>query len=261
MKSGKTMHKHGLYLAVLMAVGYGASVRAETVPDTWHFTVSPEFGATTFQGNGAVGSMAGHLKVPFHRVMKDTHFAVAGQVQADKGPYSLWLGGQYLDLSQGVQFDGGHIQGSAKARATLMEVGGAYRVWSRATGGDTVHGGPQRMTLAPLAGVRWTRLKASVDADGLSASQQSTWAVPFVGARFSADLSPRWVVITEADTGAWGRDFTLQGQAYLGYRLALLGQPAVLRAGYQALHQDHKATDFHWDVTQYGPAAGLSVTF
>jgi hypothetical protein len=104
------------------------------------------------------------------------------------------------------------------------------------------------MILSPLAGIRWMRLKATLSADGMSASQQETWAVPFVGASFSVDLRPRWVVTTEVDTGAGGVIF-------------LQGQPAVLRAGYQVLHQDHKASDFHWDVMQYGPAAGLSVAF
>ncbi|EGK9148811.1 hypothetical protein IOW38_004134 [Salmonella enterica] len=239
-----------------------AGTDSEGAPeDVWHFTVSPAFGAMGFRGNGAVGPLSGHLKMPFHKVAKDTRFAMAGSVEADRGPLSLWLSGQYLDMSQDVALEGGYVKGHANAHATQMELGGAYRVWAQSTGGRTFHGGQQQMSLSPLAGVRWTRLKATFDADGMSASQRETWAIPFAGTRFSADLSPRWLLSAEADIGAWGRDFTLQSQVFAGYRLLLLGQPAVLRGGYQVLHQDHKTSDFHWDVTQFGPVAGLSVTF
>lgn len=246
----------------LLTAGLSCSQAGATqLADAWHFTVGPEFGAQGFKGNGAIGPMSGGLKMPFHKVAKDTRFALAGGIVATRGPLGLWLNGQYLDLSQHFDFDSGNVHGDAKGHATQLSAGAWYQVWAKHLGGQTVHGTAQQVTVSPLAGVRWTRLKASLNADGESASQQATWAIPFTGARMSADLDDHWLVNAEADIGAWGRDFTTQGQVYAGYRLALLGQPAVVHVGYQVLHQDHKESDFHWNVTQYGPVAGLSVTF
>lgn len=250
--------------ALLLSTVCSGTVQAQTTgepPEAWHFTVGPEFGATGFKGNGAVGPMAGKLKLPFHKVAKDTRFAFAGGVAATRGPLGLWFNGQYLDLSQNFRFDDGNVHGEAKGYATQLSAGAWYQVWAKDLGGHTVHGTERQVTVSPLAGVRWTRLKATLDADGESASQRATWAIPFTGARMSADLNDRWLVNAEADIGAWGRDFTTQGQLYAGYRLALFGLSSVAHVGYQVLHQDHKESDFHWNVTQYGPVAGLSVTF
>ncbi|MFZ4221300.1 hypothetical protein ACEV6Q_26150 [Enterobacter ludwigii] len=245
----------GYLQAALAADGVGAPA----ADDTWHFTVGPEFGATGFKGNGAIGPAAGSLKLPFHKVAKDTRVAFAGGVIATRGPLGLWLNGQYLSLKQ--DFDSGDHHGSARGHATELSAGAWYQVWHQNLGGQTVHGTAQQITLAPLAGVRWTGLNAAVDAGDDSGSQSASWAIPIAGARMNADLSPRWLLSAEADAGAWGRDFTTQGQVTAGYRLVLLGLPAVAHAGYQVLHQDHKTSDFHWNVTQYGPVAGLSVTF
>jgi len=230
-------------------------------PDTWHFTVIPVIGATGFKGNGAIGDHAGRLKMPMHKVAKDTRFAIAGGVEAGRGPYGMWLNGQYLDLSHHATLGSDHGELHAKAYATQASLGGYWQAWSGDLGGSTVHGTPQRWVIAPLAGVRMTHLKATVDDDKGSASRSATWAIPMAGARMSMDLSPRWLVSAEADAGAWGRRFTTQGQLFAGYRLAVFGQPAVLQVGYQVHHEDYEKQDFHWNVTQYGPVAGLAVTF
>ena len=237
----------------------GPEVQSDSA-EAWHLTVTPMAGLTGFRGNGAIGPLSGGLKMPFHKVARDTRFAMAGSVAASRGPLTLWLDGQYLDMSQNVSFDGG-VNARAKAYATQLNLGASWRVWAQNLGGKTFTGGPQQVTLAPLAGVRWTRLSAKLDADGMQASQHDRWAIPFAGLRSGVDLGERWLLTGEADAGAWGQDFTAQGQVMAGYRLTVFGQPAVAQAGYRVLHLDHKASDFHWNVTQYGPAAGLSVIF
>ncbi|WP_261113155.1 hypothetical protein, partial [Serratia quinivorans] len=91
--------------------------------------------------------------------------------------------------------------------------------------------------------------------------QTHTWAVPFVGVRGSYDLSERWNLSSQWDVGAWGRQYNLQGQTYLGYRLGILGKESMLRVGAHILHQDYQDGGFHWNVSQYGPVAGLSMKF
>ncbi|MNH32293.1 hypothetical protein D3C79_927260 [compost metagenome] len=77
----------------------------------------------------------------------------------------------------------------------------------------------------------------------------------------NVDLDSRWTLMAEGDVGAWGRDWGLQGRTYLGYRVGIFGQESLLRLGYRVIHQDHLTDDLHWNVTQYGPAAGLTVWF
>lgn len=108
---------------LMTAALYNSAALAEASPDVWHFTVGPEFGAQGFKGNGAVGPMSGGLKMPFHKVAKDTRFALAGGIVATRGPLGLWLNGQYLDLSQHFDFDSGNVHGDAKGHATQLSAG------------------------------------------------------------------------------------------------------------------------------------------
>lgn len=262
----KKTHLYFYPLAVTLAMSglFSSPLRAQDVQDAadaWHFTVGPSFSGSSFKGNGAIGPLSGKMKMPFHQVASDTRFAFSGGFIVSKGPVGFWLDGQYLDLSQSITLDGGMGKGSLKGNATQLSAGMWYQMWEKPMGGKTVHGTPQMLTVSPLAGVRWTRLKATAEADGYSASQKNSWAIPYVGGRGTIDLNERWLVTAEADIGGWGQDFTTQGQAYLGYRLGLFGIPAVAHIGYQVQHQDHKESDLHWNMTQFGPVAALTFTF
>ncbi|MBK3745901.1 hypothetical protein G3A39_42905, partial [Paraburkholderia aspalathi] len=81
-------------------------------------------------------------------------------------------------------------------------------------------------------------------------------------------LSERWNLFAQADLGGFntGTKLSANGQAYLGYRTLAFGQPTLLRAGYRAIYQDYRSTDFtghqlKWDVTEHGPVMGVSVNF
>jgi hypothetical protein len=105
-------------VSVSLPAGAAGAVSAENnTPESWHFTVSPVFGVASFRGNGAVGPLAGHLKVSFHNVMKDSRFAAASSLEAGRGPWIVWLSSQYFDLSQDMHL--GQIGGwHTKAHAT-----------------------------------------------------------------------------------------------------------------------------------------------
>ena len=85
----------------------------------------------------------------------------------------------------------------------------------------------------------------------------------------NADLTDRWNLFAEADVGGFdvGSKVSVNAQAYLGYRMEMLGKPTILRAGYRLLYQDYENDDFtgankfRWDVSQYGPVVGFSMRF
>jgi hypothetical protein len=85
----------------------------------------------------------------------------------------------------------------------------------------------------------------------------------------NADLTDRWNLFAEADVGGFdvGSKVSVNAQAYLGYRMEMLGKPTILRAGYRLLYQDYENDDFtgankfRWDVSQHGPVVGFSMRF
>ncbi|BEN47848.1 hypothetical protein K1Y37_01100 [Serratia marcescens] len=260
-----------------MTLGYGApalatvatgqtapvEARAADADDApgWRFAVTPYLWMPALQGNGALEGESGRFTLPFHKAMHNLDFFTLGGVSASYGPYSVFLDAQYLDVSKRMTFAMPGISADASMRSTQVSLGGSYQAYAQVLGGNTVFGAPQQFTVAPMAGVHWTRLNARVWGEGHTLGKSTDWAIPFVGGRVGYDLDPHWTLTAEGDVGAWGRDWGLQGQTYLGYRLGLWGQESLLRVGYRVIHQDHQTDDLHWNVTQYGPAAGLTVWF
>ncbi|UIM56145.1 hypothetical protein [Serratia marcescens] len=227
----------------------------------WRFAVTPYLWMPALQGNGALDGESGRFTLPFHKAMHNLDFFTLGEVSVSHGPYSAFLDVQYLDVSKRMTFAMPGVSADASMRSTQVSLGGSYQAYAQALGDDTVFGAPQQLTIASMAGVHWTRLNARAWGEGHALGKSTDWAIPFVGVNVGYDLDPHWTLTAEGDVGAWGRDWGLQGQAYLGYRLGLLGQESLLRVGYRVIHQDHQTDALHWNVTQYGPAAGLTVWF
>lgn len=241
-----------------------AATSAASLPmaDTdWRVTLSPYLWMPSLRGNGAVDGHTGRFKAPFHKLVRDLDFVTMGNIAVNKGRYGMFFDGQYFDLSKHLSFRAPGVSADTSIRATQLSLGGFYDVYRRELGGSTVFGAPRERTLAPTMGVHWTRMQARAWGEGMSVDQTHTWAVPFVGVRGSYDLSERWNLSSQWDVGAWGRQYNLQGQTYLGYRLGILGKESLLRVGARILHQDYQDGGFHWNVSQYGPVAGLSMTF
>ncbi|WP_139339681.1 hypothetical protein [Serratia marcescens] len=264
-------------LSLLISLGYGtqalaAVVTSQTGPmasnsineskeQDWRFAVTPYLWMPSLKGNGMMEGESGRFTLPFHKAMHNLDFFTLGDVSASYGPYSMFLDVQYLDVSKHLTFVMPGVSADASMRTTQVSLGGSYQAYAQALGGETVFGTAQQFAIAPMAGVHWTRLNARVWGEGHSLGQSTDWAIPFVGVKVEYDMDPHWTLTAEGDVGAWGRDWGLQGQAYLGYRLGLWGQESLLRIGYRAIHQDHRTDVLHWNVTQYGPALGVTVWF
>lgn len=238
-----------------------AAAAPATQDDNWQVTVSPYLWLPSLHGNGEVDGHTGRFHAPFHKLVHDLNFAIMGNVAVSKGRYGAFLDGQYLDLSEGLSFPSSGVSADGSVRSTQLSLGGFYQAYRQNLGGSTLSGAPREWIVSPVAGVSWTRMRVQVRGDGLSETHTNTWAMPFIGFRSSYDLNRRWNLSTQWDVGTWGRNYNLQGQAYLGYRFKMFDLNSLFLVGGRILHQDYQHDGLHWNVSQYGPVAGISMTF
>lgn len=234
----------------------------------WLVLVSPFVWAPSMSGQVALGGVSTAADVTFPEVFDNLSSVFMGNLEVTNRTLGFYLDGVYAKTHQSEKLYGQKI--GLDITQTTLAAGVYYRAYEYALGGATLFGEPQTWRVEPTAGVRWTKLSTKLDIGGLgfSTKKKTQWTDPFIGLRVHADLSERWALSAEADTG--GLDTaskkTYSAQAYLGYRLYLLEQPAILRAGYRVLAQDYRTNDFtgnkfHYDVTQRGPVLGLSMRF
>lgn len=232
----------------------------------WRVIVSPYVWAAALTGDASLAGFDTDVDIPFSDTLDHLDFAFMGNVEVTNGTWGAFVDVQHVQTSQ--EKDVFAQQLDLAVTMNTVEVGAYYQVYEAQLGGDTVFGKPQRVSIEPLVGARWTQIKGEVGALGRTLEKQANWWDPFVGLRINADLNERWNLFTEADIGGFdvGSKFTINAQSYLGYRTTMLGQPTILRVGYRVLHQDYETDDFtgnsfRWDVTQHGPVIGFSMQF
>jgi hypothetical protein len=240
---------------------------ARIAPESeWRVIVSPYVWAASLKGDAQLAGQATDVDVPFHDIFDHLDFALMGNVEVTNGQWGVYFDGQHVRTTQDEEVF--HHQLGLGIETTILSAGAFYRLYEEQLGGTTVFGVPRRLSIEPTVGVRWTRLKATVDAGFFATTKRADWTDPFVGLRLSADLDDRWTVNAEADVGGFdiGSKLSINAQAYLGYRTYMGSMPTILRIGYRALSQDYEGDDFtgnkfRWDVTQHGPVVGLSIRF
>ncbi len=228
--------------------------------------ISPYVWGASLTGDAALAGRSTKVDIPFSDVVKHLDFAFMGAVEVTNGRLGAFLNGQYVRTSQDEAI-GSRTLG-VDVRTSMLAAGVYYRVYEYALGGATVFGAPRSFAIEPTAGARWTRLDGRLSTMGLSMERSASWTDPFVGLRISDDITERWTLLAEADIGGFGvgSKFSVNAQAFLGYRTMLFDRPTVLRAGYRALYQNYETMDFtghtfRWNVTQHGPVAGFSMAF
>lgn len=251
----------GLISLLVLAHLPVASAASVTQDDSWRVTVSPYLWLPSLRGNGEVDGHTGRFHAPFRKLIHDLNFVAMGNMAVTKGRYGAFLDGQYLDLSEYLSFPSSGISGKSSVRSTQLSLGGFYQAYRQRLRGSTLSGTPREWIISPAAGVFWMRMRVQARGDGLSETHTNTRAIPFIGFRSSYDLNRRWNLSTEWDVGTWGRNYNLQGQAYLGYRFKMFDLNSLFLVGGRILHQDYQLEGLHWNVSQYGPVAAISMTF
>ncbi|MGP2734216.1 hypothetical protein ACTVLT_14080 [Serratia bockelmannii] len=250
----------------MLALAPWSMVQAERlsideVDDAWRVAVSPYVWMPGLRGNGTIDGHGGHFRAPFHQMARELNFVTMGNIMVNKGRYGIFFDGQYIDLSKRLNFAMPGMSADAAMRSTQLSLGGSYRVYRRVLPGATLFGAPREWTVSPTMGIHWTRMRLRAWGQGRVAEHTNSWALPFIGVQSDYDLDDRWNLATQWDVGSWGRQYNLQGQLYLGYRLGIWGQESLLRIGGRFLRQNYRDEGWHWNVSQFGPVVGLSMRF
>ena len=234
--------------------------------DGWKIIVSPYVWGASLKGKSALAGIHTDVNIPFSEIFDNLDMAVMGNVEIVKGPLGFYIDGQYVSTTQDENLFENEL--ALNVKTTSISGGAFYRVYERELGGVTVFNDPQRFTVEPTVGVRWTKIKADLAVGRFSITKKAEWTDPFIGVRLKTDLNERWNLSGEADIGGFGvgSKLSVNAQAYLGYRTFLFDRPTNLRIGYRVLSQDYQGDDFtghtfKWDVVQHGPVLGLSMRF
>lgn len=257
---------------VLLAVAsstpaaYQEQIRPPKPAPGWSLLVSPYAWGASLKGKGSLAGIRTNIDIPFSEILDELDLAMMGNAEVTNGRYGFYVDGQYVETSQSKHLLARRI--SLSVATTRLSAGVFFKLYETELAGTTAFGRPRTLSFEPTAGVRWTRLSGDIGVPGLGFGKASGWYDPFVGLRVNADLTDRWNLFAEADAGGTSSSqYSLHGRAYLGYRTLLFGRETTLRAGYRAIYQNYTADDFtgrnrfRWDVTQHGPAVGLTMRF
>lgn len=266
-----------LCAAALAGLAWSGTVRAQEVragkqtapaelAPGWALLFSPYGWAASLKGKGSLAGVSTHIDVPFSDILEHLDIAAMGNVEATNGRFGVYVDGQHVETSQTERIFRQRV--AVGITMTRLSAGAFFKLHEVTLDGTTAFGRPRTISFEPTAGIRWTRIAGDVGVLGLGFGKSSNWYDPFVGLRINADLTERWNLFAEADIGGTGSDqYSLHGQLYLGYRTLLFGREAILRAGYRVIHQNYEAYDFtrrnrfRWNVTQHGPALGVTLRF
>lgn len=234
----------------------------------WLLLASPFVWAPSMSGQAALGGVNTKVDVPFADVWENLSTVFMGNLELTNRTLGFYIDGVHAKTDQSERVYGRKV-GLAITQSTLA-VGTYYRAYEYELGGQTIFGEPRTWRVEPTIGVRWTKLSTKLDIDslGFSTKKKTEWTDPFVGLRMQADLTDRWTLSGETDTGGLDTSSkkTWNAQGYLGYRMYLADHPTIIRVGYRVLAQNYRTTDFtgnkfKYDVTQRGPVLGLSMRF
>ena len=257
-----------LLLLLQMAHGDEPATTAHTTDSQWLLLASPFVWAPSMSGQAALGGVNTKVDVPFADVWENLSSVFMGNLELTNRTLGFYVDGVHAKTDQSERVYGRKL-GLAITQSTLA-VGAYYRAYEYEVGGETIFGEPRAWRIEPTAGVRWTKLstKLHIDSLGFSTKKKTEWSDPFIGLRMHADLTDRWTLSGETDTGGLDTSSkkTWNAQGYLGYRLYLADHPTIIRVGYRVLAQNYRTTDFtgntfKYDVTQRGPVLGLSMRF
>ncbi len=224
--------------------------------ERWQLRVTPYLWAAGVDGHLKVRDTKVDVDVPFRDVWDSLDFAAMAHIEAQKGRWGLLSDVIYLALSTEKDLN------VANARLDLdtwiVEFGGFYRLvdWS----------GDRRlpMSLDVLLGGRYWNVDADLRVGPLRRDGDASWVDPFVGLRWTGELTDWFSLYARGDVGGFGiyddaSKFTWSADGGAAFKLS---QCVTVLAGYRALNIDkHGHQDLAANLTFAGPVLGLMIRF
>lgn len=233
----------------------------------WLVLVSPFVWGAKVHGDVGIAGFKQSIDIPFHEIASSADSVFMGNIELTNRQYGAYLDVVSVDTSDKNFVKGLKVKNSIEQSS--IAVGGFYRVYEQDLGGTTVFGEQRHLSIDPIVGMRWNKLKANIYVPMFNyhISKKASWSSPFVGVRASADLNERWNITGLMDFAEFSSHRkTRNAQAYVGYRTHIGQFPTMLRVGYRYLKQDYRSRDFtgntfKYDIEQSGPVLGLTIRF
>jgi hypothetical protein len=249
---------------VLAALPTGASAQDQEMQEQsgWSFTVAPYFWAAGMNGEVGARDRQADIDVSFSEVRENLKFGAMMLAEARNGRYGVFFAPFFVRLGDDV--DAGPFDLDATSDVAVIGAGAFYRLaeWTLGPAGD---GSSRKAWIEPLAGARYTYVRAELNIDGPvglnpDSDEHQDWIDPIVGTSLGVEISEHWTLLVEGDIGGFGvgSDFTWNALGLISYRTSVSGIPMQIGGGYRALSWDYDDNGFKWDVTMHGPVLGIS---
>lgn len=252
-----------LGMATMASTG---SVQAQSGADRWRVTVSPYVWATSLDGNVTLAGRYAPVDVPFSDAFEHLEAAVMGDVEVRKGRWGGFVDYQYARTHEGVSLAG--LPAELGTRATTVSGGLLYRLVDIPLSGRTTFGDQRSFRVEPIAGARWSKLRAELDTPLGATSKGADWTDLLLGLRVEADATEHWTLRGQVDAGGLGDSDrrSRSWQVLASYRTPAAGGAVSFNLGYRLLEQNYQQDDFtgrnfNWNVSRHGPVIGLSLTY
>lgn len=268
---------------------------APPVIDTWTFSFTPYFWATSLTGSTTVKGRTVDVDAGFFDILDHTQFPkglfqLAAFGEARYGRFGLLTDLTYIKLGLGASLErsrqvdelGFSIGASAglTVQMIIAELAAAYEVahWNGLTSPNSI----SAFDLYAGGRLWWQHADAQVAVSGtvnvsdltlsrsgvLSAKGDVTWVDPVVGARLRHQFAPGWNLAVSGDVGGFGAGskFSWQALATLDHEFAR-SEHVVWNwmIGYKALFVDYSKgsglSHYEYDNTMYGPVFGVTARF
>ncbi len=252
--------------AVALAGAVFACVPVAAAADEWAFEFTPYAWAIGMEGDAGVRGKTSDVDMSFSDVLDNFDGAFLAMFIAEKGPWTVGVDFNFLDLEQDgsgvITSPGGDVTVdkaySVGVESTIVQFSLGYRILDDTTRVDLI------------GATRYTKLDLELDvtAGGIpelgfpggafSAGEDESWWDAVIGARVVHPLSSQWSLVGYADVGGGESDLTYQ--ASLG-AIWSLNERFTVKGGYRYLSWDYEDGGTVWDMEVRGPYLGLGIAF
>jgi hypothetical protein len=231
----------------------------------WHFTLPIGIWPFAIKGPVGVGDYEKDVDLSLSDVQELKDLTVGGAFEAGYDKWTAMVMAVYMrfepELSTVTVPSVGPVTGSPRLEWFTAELAGAYRAY-------VLDPGPTMLVIEPLAGVRYTELKASVhveEPEDVSYGDKSVnWTDGFAGVRVVKSFTKHVGLSFRADAGGGGSNLTWNAGGALGYRFPFETSALTVALGYKASGIDYESSGtykFMMDQTYAGPTLGVAYSF